>query len=311
MPPNIENPVLKHPDMQALHDYVSGLPAPFVIYNKSHSGSRLLTRALAAQGVFMGGRLNDSEDSLPFVDLIYGLVENYYPDYQSLWRDPEAVGKVARHALAMTRDHLAGYDTRNFRGWGWKLCESGYALPVLTLLFPGLRAIHLLRDGLDMAFTDHVAPELLFWRKIYFNTANIQSWRGLGLSNRSYQRRPHLFNAVHWANSVKIGRQHGSMLHERYYEVRYELLCKNFGAVMKDLLKFLALEPDEKALAAIEASVSSGSIGKYHNVPRRKKQAVLKLITPELYAFGYGRRLKPRKYPPVVARILDRFGRAG
>ena len=57
-----------------LRDELCALPPPIVVFNKSHSGSRLLARVLAAGGVFMGAHLNASHDSLDLLPLVEYLV---------------------------------------------------------------------------------------------------------------------------------------------------------------------------------------------------------------------------------------------
>ena len=41
------------------------------------------------------------------------------------------------------------------------------------------RYIHLIRDGRDVAFSDHHAPDKAFWRKVYFNTDRIRDLAGV------------------------------------------------------------------------------------------------------------------------------------
>src|SRR5690242_9393065 len=166
----------------------SALPPPVIIYNKSHSGSRLLARALRAQGLFLGAERNESEDALPILPVVEQCVLRFYPDYSALW---EAGGMEIETLADLTEQafkrHLAGYSEVRRGAWGWKLCETLYALPFFAFLFPEAKVIHMLRDGRDVAWSDHVAPELPFWRKIYFNTARVRHWRGRPLTNRAYE----------------------------------------------------------------------------------------------------------------------------
>jgi hypothetical protein len=255
------------------------------MFNKSHSGSRLLAEALRLHGVQIGAVINESLDSLPMLDIVERVVTRYYPDFSPLWTAPWPVELVAR-LCAATRAHLgAGHD----RGapWGWKLCETGFALPVIEALFPGARYIHLIRDGRDVAFCDHVAPELPFWRKIYFNTELIEDWDGRPMTHASYEQASHLYNARHWANSVEVGRSYGMMLRERYLEVRYELLCAAFEPTLREILRFIGLAPRPSAVAALLPRVHSRSVGKYRQAPARKRRRVELMIEPTLCAFGY------------------------
>ena len=207
--------------LTTVRDELKRFGPPIVVFNKSHSGSRLLARLIAEAGVFMGAHQNESNDSWDVLKLVEYLVSEYYPDYGPLWdvnRPPDrTLPGLIRDVFA---SHTEGLPPN--AAWGWKLCETAYILPVLDFLFPDARYIHLIRDGRDVAFTDHRAPNRPFWKKIYFNTDGIMAWRGLKFHGRDYARRSHVYNAMHWANSVAVGRAYGAMLRDRYREVRYE-----------------------------------------------------------------------------------------
>jgi hypothetical protein len=171
--------------------------------------------------------------------------------------------------------------------WGWTLCETTFMLPRLATIIPGGRFIHLIRDGHDVAFSDHVAPEQTFWRSAYFQTDAIRSWCGMRLEHAAYERRSHLFDARHWQESVRLGRAFGAMLGPAYPEVRYEQVCADPVAEGRSLLGWLGIGVNEKALAAIAGQVVRHSIGKYRARPRAQQLAVQALIEPTLLACGY------------------------
>jgi Sulfotransferase family len=268
----------------SLAERIAALPSPVIVFNKSHSGSRLLAALLRGQGVFMGSELNDSLDALPFVPLVERVVLDHYPDFRGLWRGPEWPADIQRMLAEALDAHLAGHP----RGapWGWKLCETTFILPLLATIFPSGRFIHLIRDGRDVAFADHVAPEQPFWRKIYFATDAVRSWRGMRLDHASYERHRHLFNARHWQESVRLGRAFGAMLGPSYREVRYEHLCADPVAEGRALLAWLGLDVDPAALTALGRRVVRSSIGKHRGRPRAQRRAVQALIEPTLLGPG-------------------------
>ena len=255
---------------------------PVVVFCKSHSGSRLLVDLLEAAGVFMGANRNTSGDSWDLLPIVRYLVTRYYPDYSGVLRgEDELLEDMIEAALCR---HLAGYDPRDGRRWGWKLCETTFALPVVDWLFPEARFVHLIRDGRDVAFSDHTGPTDIFWRKVFFDRADISRWKGLALTGPSYRRRPHLFNAQHWLNSVGVGHRAVANLGKRCLELRYEDLCLHPDVSLARLLAFLGEEaPQKMALPAIHAS----SIGKFRRQPRCKIRAVLRLIAPLQAELGY------------------------
>ena len=274
------------PALATLREELARPGPPVVVFNKSHSGSRLLAELLEAAGVFMGAEQNDSRDALPLLEVVDALVRRYYPDYGPLWDaehapDPALVPLV-RAAFAR---HLGGHEPG--KPWGWKLCETVYALPVIDGLFPGARFVHLVRDGRDVAFCDHKGPTDAFWRKVYFDTERMRTWRGMPLDPGWYRRRPHTFNAQHWVSSVRVGRAYGAMLRERCLEVRYEDLCRDFAATAARVLRFVGAPAADEAIERLGPSVRATSIGKHRLQAKRALAEVVEIEKPLLLALGY------------------------
>lgn len=272
----------------ALRDELAQLPPPVVVFNKSHSGSRLLAELLDAAGIFMGAEQNDSRDSVPVLEVVEALVRRYYPDYAPLWdpaHEPEpSLVPLLRAGFAR---HLAGHEPAGGTPWGWKLCETVYALPVIDGLFPGARFLHLVRDGRDVAFCDHKGPTDAFWRKVYFDSERMRTFRGMPLDPGWYRRRAHVFNAQHWVNSVRVGRAYGAMLRERCLEVRYEDLCRDFATTAARVLRFAGAPHAEQAIERLAPSVHATSIGKHRLRPQRALAEVVEIEKPLLLALGY------------------------
>jgi len=276
------------------------LGPPVIVFNASHSGSRLLALMLSRLGVFMGSNLNDSEDSLDLFDLVKYLVEAHAPDFSRLFAkgDPSLTARVE----AAIEAHLANRPPG--QPWGWKLCETGHALPVISRLFPTARCIHLLRDGRDVAFSPFVAPKARFWRKIYFNDDRIASWRGMRMTQRAYRAHGHLFNAARWVNSVTLGRTHGAMLGERYLEMRYEQLVADPAGELARLAEFLGMAPVDFEAAEVRAQ----SVGKWRRQNPREIAEAMTVLEPTLGAFGYGDddRSTPARVVGAISRFFDR-----
>jgi hypothetical protein len=280
--------------LQAVRAELARLPAPVILFNKSHSGSRLLARLVEEGGIFLGAHQNESRDSLDLLRLVEYLVGRYYPDYGPLW-NPAGVqdAQLADLLREVFAAHLEGLPPG--RRWGWKLCETAYILPVLDNLFPGAHYIHLLRDGRDVAFCDHTSPAPAFWRKIYFNTDRIESWHGRRLDPRAYEERSYVYNALHWVNSVSVGRAYGAMLRERYFEVRYEDLCRGFAPTARRVLEFIAAPQLEEALERVRAEVYEGSVAKHRAQPPGRMREVIEIEKALLLALGY---LEADPFPP-------------
>jgi hypothetical protein len=258
--------------------------SPVILFNKSHSGSRLLAQFLREAGIFMGTLRNESEDADDLLRIVHPLVERYYPRYDRFFNegDPEIITLLRDVFLLHLRDRPPG------ARWGWKLCETLYILPILARLFPQAYVVHLVRDGRDVAFCDHVSPEEPFWRKVYFNTAVPSFWRGMKLDERTYRKFTHLFNAQHWVNSVSTARNYGTMLGGRYWEIRYEDLVEQFVPTARALAAFISLPVEDHFLEEFSRNVRATSLGKFRAMPKKKLSEALEILEPALAAFGYG-----------------------
>lgn len=270
-------------DLDDLARELAPLGPPIVAFNKSHSGSRVLARALAAAGVHMGAVRNESEDAVALLPAVEHIVVRHYPRF-----DPAAIA-ADRAVAGLLRAGFAAHCAGLAPGarWGWKLCETGHALPLLARVFPRAHWVHLLRDGRDVAFSDHAAPTTAFWKKIYFDAAELRSWRGLPLTDASYRRHAHAFNAQHWANSVRAARGFGAMLGERYHELRYEDLCADFVPAAARLLAELGIADAEPALRAMAPTIRRDAVGKHRRRPAWQRAAVAEIAGPLLASLGY------------------------
>lgn len=215
------------------------------------------------------------------VPLLRYLVTHHYPDYRAALAGED--GLLAPMVVAALERHLEGYDRSEGRPWGWKVCETAYAMPVIRTLFPQARCIHLMRDGRDVAFCDHTGPVDAYWRKIFFGRADIETWLDMKLDGLSYRRRPHLFNAQHWLASVSLGHRTACELGAQCLELRYEDLIQNPHASAARLCTFLGLGDRTKSLPAVHPD----SMGKFRRQPRHKLREVLALIEPLQRALGY------------------------
>ncbi len=84
------------------------LGAPVIVFNASHSGSRLLALMLKRLGVFMGSNLNESEDSLDLFELVRYIVERHAPDYSGLFASRRRGVAVPRGGGVRTRTWRTG-----------------------------------------------------------------------------------------------------------------------------------------------------------------------------------------------------------
>jgi hypothetical protein len=285
------NSAVSPTSLSEVREWTSNLPPPVVIFNKSHSGSRLLAELVRASGIYMGAHQNESGDSEDMLELVEYVVENYYPDFNRLWRgDQSPDAELCALITRACRRHLDGRQTQR---WGWKLSETAYVLPLVDYLFPKARYLHLIRDGRDIAFSDHVPPFNTFWQKIYTNAAGMRYWHGLWfgrMSKLAYRIDPLPYNVQHWINSVTVGQHFGAMLRERYMETRYEDLCLRFDVEALRILSFIDAPSAASAIASLRSNVAQTAIGKFrHRLPWQRWRAE-RLARPLLMSLGYLRK---------------------
>jgi hypothetical protein len=273
------------PAAETLRGLLAALPAPVIVFCKSHSGSRFLVRVLQESSVFMGSHINEAGDAWDLLPLTRHLVIHHDPDYALALAGADPM--LEDMVLAAIGGHLEGWAAVDGGRWGWKLCETTFALPVFARLFPAARFVHLLRDGRDAAFSDHTGPTDAFWRKVILGRDEPGLSPGIPLDGPGYRRRPHLINARHWRRSVGRGHDFVAAHGAACLEIRYEDLCLDFAATVERLQAFLDLPARPLSLGPDPALVQA-SIGKYRRRPRREVQQALALIAPLQAALGYG-----------------------
>lgn len=142
---------------------------PIAIIGMHRSGTSLITRLLEEQGLFLGGRKDKHDEALFFIklndwllhqsgcswdnpDRFRHLIEDaqlnpLVTDYLRLSVDsPRAVGFLGFSRYLKWRSLSAIAEP-----WGWKDPRTTITLPLWENVFPGLRVIHVLRHGVDVA----------------------------------------------------------------------------------------------------------------------------------------------------------------
>jgi hypothetical protein len=194
-------------------------PPPIVVGGTGGSGTRLVARLLRETGVALGARVNAAEDALAFVPL--------YDRYVNAYLENGAIDMAAFEAdlLRAIRDHL---DPAAARAWGWKNPRSIYLLPLLDQVIPGLRFVHVIRHGLDMAAS-----------------ANRNQWRLHGraaLGTEHAGLSPEAGSALLWKQVNETAADYGRSMRGRYFLLRYEDVCAGPGRALAPLAAALGLE---------------------------------------------------------------------
>lgn len=193
------------------------LPPPFVVGGVGGSGTRLIAQLLKNIGVFMGRHLNASEDAMEFVPFYERYINQYLKGL--LVNDQHLADELV---AAMINHRRNSYDAYL---WGWKNPRSIYLLPILDSLIPGLRFVHVVRDGLAMSTSD--------------NQTQLEK-HGSSILQDDMQTLPqNQRSLLLWTIVNNAAADYGKTMGDRYFLVRYEDTCENpskaFSAIAASL----------------------------------------------------------------------------
>jgi len=228
---------------------VQDIAPPLVIGGTGGSGTRVVARIVRRAGWFIGTNLNPSEDSMEFPEMYDMWINRYLlRDIVPLSAEEETLllrgfcQAIERHRSPMT-DHTIP--------WGWKEPRSIYFLPFLDSHWTGVRFIHVVRDGRDMAFSTNQHQ----CRK-----------HGPAVLRQELRDAPQpVRSAKLWALVNSQAAQYGeTQMPGRYLRVRYEDLCGKREPAIGAILQFLDSRAplDESMLQEV---ASPGSIGRWRN----------------------------------------------
>lgn len=241
---------------------------PIVVAALGGSGTRVLGQLLLESGVYLGRRVDpgtlDSIDLRPFFNA------HLAPLFDEPELDPPA---ACRDFNRWIRAHL-----RRIPGeqddWGFKNPRSLWVLPFLSRRFPGMRLIHVVRDGRDMARSSN-----RFLLDTHGRALLGERWSG-----RAVRDQFELW-ALGNARAADAFDQHfGS----RAIRVRYEDLCADPTIVIERLLDFLKRPMPRASIERLAASIEpSPGIGRGLTTDDEDLKAAARRHAAVLARFGY------------------------
>jgi Sulfotransferase family len=247
-------------------------PAPVLIVGTGGSGTRVVARLVERMGVFLGARLNVAHDS----EAMTRYLETCRAEIPCLWRAPADVPR-------WTTRELAGALLRQRRGiphprapWGLKNPRAMFYLPHVHRLCPGMRLIHVVRDGRDMAFSEN-----------RFQLDVLGDIYSPALRTRLADAPVPVRAIALWSEiNCAVARWGEATLGVRYLRLRFGDLCAAPVAVIEQIAGFLALplRDPRPLLADVEPPAS---IGRWREQDPALLARVLAEGEPGLRAFGY------------------------
>lgn len=249
--------------------------SPIVVGAVGGSGTRVVAEILRELGVFLGQDLNPAIDNLSFTALFerprwwsHAMAEAGHPKIRyglklftdSMFgrpsRSPRDIAfatralfdlSAPRHpmwkkgrfvALMMPGDEI--YD-RRYVGWGWKEPISHLFLEPLGAHFRNLKYIHVVRHGLDMAFSR--------------NQNQLKSWgRYFGVPVPSNPELIPRASLRYWASVNSRAREACLAFGpKKALLVRFEDLCMSPEDEVSRIIEFIGLEVDESVRSRVAA----------------------------------------------------------
>ena len=258
-------------------------PEPVTIGATGGSGTRVVHAVLRAGGLFMGApeRLNGPGDAMDIEPALNAHIDPILTaagglDYR-MDALPAPVADAARRDLARGIAAFARGAPAGTRRWGWKNPRGMFVLPAIHDLFPGMRFVHLVRDGRDMALSDNWNQPRKHHAALFGGPppaegdpeAAIRMWAAANLG------------AADWGERT---------LGARYLRVRFEDLCAAPAAETERLLAFAGLDGREREAArraALAAVVPPGSLGRWRRLDRAASAGLSRVAAAALDRFGY------------------------
>lgn len=278
------------------------LYAPFFIIGSARSGTTLLRSLLSEHpDVFIPPenkfrnmiKAFDAYRGLPWRTQVAAVLEEFSNNYEFNYWEVDLCSIMAKAELLKE-------ENRNFaelinliyteyglihvpgkRRWGDKTPGNAFNLNLIEKIYPNAQYIHMARDGRDCVVS--------YVKSSFYDGDIVRA-------------------AYEWRDSVRACRKFEKRIHDkkRFFELQYEDLVCSPERKVRDVCKFLNLEPTEEMLnykgasnkindvfsrehhQNLKRSVFKDSIGKWkQEISESDLRKVLKIIEGELRVFGY------------------------
>lgn len=242
---------------------LGSLPAPVFVGATGGSGTRAVAQVLQEAGVNLGSRHNFALDAMDFVPFVVRTGRAYLTSGVSTpGMDTDLDVAVFRFRRGM----------RAKEQWGAKGPRFIYFLPYLAQRLPGMKFIHVVRDGRDMAF----AP----------NQSQLVDYSSF-LVDASLHSAPQPVQSIALWNRVNLdAKRFGEeKLRESYLLVRFEDLCGNPAAEVERIFTFIGSTlPRHTAIVCIREQKTAG---RWKSAAPELLQQMSAVADEGLREFGY------------------------
>ena len=254
--------------------------SPVVILTRGHSGSRVLAWALQHTGVALGAIEEKPTGDIQDRRFTRSIKRIAIARLSGADSDRATAGQAAsllRKALPAKRwisEHCQDHDLTN---WGWKFPETCLIGPVVERAFPSARYIHLIRDGRDLAFKQHLTDD-----------PTRPLGRRLLTQANALNDPPHLRAAKSWAFQEQAIREFAKTIPaERFHRVRFEEMVAEPTPTVERCCEFLNLDMTDACRDYLADKINPSKIAQYRAEDPNLIAEVEQAIGDELGASGY------------------------
>lgn len=266
-----------HARLAAYWSYVRGPKSlaeardPVFVGGTGGSGTRVVASLAEQAGYFIGTYLNRSLDSLELNRFCEVWLHQHLAATRSglSLKKQAAMDRDLDRALIRHRSATPAVDAP----WALKHPRTVLMLPYLYARHPGMKFIHVVRDGRDMAFSR--------------NTTQVDLYGDLLKPNIDIGQSSAEKSMLFWAHSnlqAKLFAE--ASLAKRYLRVRFEDLCADPETEVRRLFAWLHAR-DEAAQVAGEMVESPKSIGRWRTESDSVVERITRIGAEALKAFGY------------------------
>jgi hypothetical protein len=248
--------------------------SPVVIMARGHSGTRILAWAIQKLGIDLGASedvaTGDVQD-LRFSRTIKRVCRATLHEPPTTFPRPRCL-RTFQRAVASYQNWLG--DTSG--GWGWKFPET-YLIPnYVAATFPQARYIHMLRDGRDLAFKDHLTDDPN--RRLGYRL--LKHIGALGLPH-------HVQAAMSWQFQVRRYDEFVQYAQPTVHRVDFERLCQDPLGTMAGVCEFLDREMTDDARQFLATQINPEKIAQYRREDVQQVAEAEAAIAPLLADLGY------------------------
>jgi len=252
--------------------------SPVVVGALGGSGTRLIAQILIKLGYFLGEEIDNQVDTLTYTRIFQrpswlkscadnelnrhiGLFDRFMRGerwsladlrlyLKALFSDATITGNRRREIMRALR-HFIAKSVRHYEYWGWKEPISHLILEELATFYPRMKYIHVVRHGLDMAYSRN-DQQLRYWGDRYGLQYDADPERLPGLQLEYWIRMNQ--------RAVEIGER---VLGDRFYFLNYDDICAEPERVIPEFLEFLGHEIEPSMLEQLITMPQGRTVGKY------------------------------------------------